>query len=152
MNSSRRSFVQLALSAAVVASVRTSLKAQTGTSRVIVNVTGVRNAAGKVVIGIWNSKDGFPKERPKAFRQATVAIVNGTATTTFSEVPYGEYAVAVFHDENSNGKMDTRFPGIPIEGVGASNNRHPKFSAPSFRECRFDVRAQEKIVPIELLY
>lgn len=152
MNSSRRSFVQLAVSAAVVASVRTSVNAQTGTSRVIVTVTGVRNDAGKVVIGMWNSKDGFPKEGPKAFRQSSVAIVNGTATTTFSEVPYGEYAVAVFHDENNNGKMDSRFPGIPIEGTGASNNPHPKFSAPSFSECRFEVRDPEKIIPIKLIY
>jgi uncharacterized protein (DUF2141 family) len=152
LKSSRRDFVKLALSAAVVAASRTSLKAQTGTSRVIVTVTGVRNAAGKVVIGMWNSKDGFPKESPKAFRQASVAIVNATATATFPDLPYGEYAVAVYHDENSNGKMDTRFPGIPVEGVGASNNPHPNFSAPSFQECRFDLHDPEKIVPIALHY
>ena len=98
----------------------------------IVRVTDVRNPAGTVVIGIWNSKDGFPKETAKAFRKATVAIMNGTATTTFADVPYSEYAIGVYHDENNNGKMDTRFPGIPVEGVGSSNNVHPRFSAPSF--------------------
>jgi uncharacterized protein (DUF2141 family) len=101
---------------------------------------------------MWNSKDGFPKERAKAFRQASVEIVNGTATAIFAGVPYGEYAVAAYHDENNNGKMDTGFLGIPVEGVGASNNPHPKFSAPSFTECRFDVRAPEKLVLIEMLY
>jgi uncharacterized protein (DUF2141 family) len=119
---------------------------------VIVRITGVRNAKGKVVVGMWNSKDGFPKERAKAFRQASVEIVNGTATAIFAGVPYGEYAVAAYHDENNNGKMDTGFLGIPVEGVGASNNPHPKFSAPSFTECRFDVRAPEKLVLIEMLY
>jgi uncharacterized protein (DUF2141 family) len=149
---SRRLFAKLASSAVLLALLPSSLPAQTGTSCVIVRVTDVRNAAGKVVIGIWNSKNGFPKESSKAFRQATEAIVNGTATATFADVPYGEYAVGVYHDENNNGKMDTRFPGIPVEGVGSSNNVHPRFSAPSFRDCRFDVRDPEKIVSIKIMY
>jgi uncharacterized protein (DUF2141 family) len=152
LNISRRSFVTLASTAIVFFSLQSSLNAQTGNSTVIVRITGVRNAKGKVVVGMWNSKDGFPKERAKAFRQASVEIVNGTATAIFAGVPYGEYAVAAYHDENNNGKMDTGFLGIPVEGVGASNNPHPKFSAPSFTECRFDVRAPEKLVLIEMLY
>jgi uncharacterized protein (DUF2141 family) len=149
---SRRLFAQLASSAVVGTSLPSSLHAQTGASRVIVRVTDVRNPAGTVVIGIWNSKDGFPKETAKAFRKATVAIMNGTATTTFADVPYSEYAIGVYHDENNNGKMDTRFPGIPVEGVGSSNNVHPRFSAPSFTDCRFEVRDPEKIVPIKMIY
>jgi uncharacterized protein (DUF2141 family) len=115
-------------------------------------VTDVRNSAGKVVIGIWNSKDLFPRTSSKAFPHAAVAIVNGTATTTFADAPYGEYAAAVYHGENNNGKMDARFPGIPIEGVNASNNPHPRFSAPSLSGCRFEVRDPEKIVLIKMLY
>ena len=76
----RRSFVTLASTAIVFFSLQSSLNAQTGNSTVIVRITGVRNAKGKVVVGMWNSKDGFPKERAKAFRQASVEIVNGTAT------------------------------------------------------------------------
>ena len=32
--------------------------------------------------------------------------------------PYGDYGVAVFHDENSNGKMDKYVLGIPLEPYG----------------------------------
>jgi uncharacterized protein (DUF2141 family) len=48
--------------------------------------------------------------------------------------------------------MDSRFPGIPTEGVGSSNNPHPRFSAPSFGQCRFEVRDPEKVVLIKMLY
>jgi uncharacterized protein (DUF2141 family) len=118
----------------------------------VVKVSGIRNKTGSVVIGMWNSKDGFPKDRAKAFRQASASILNDKAVATFSEVPHGAYAVALFHDENSNGRIDTRFPGIPIEGIGSSNNPHPRFSAPTFSDCRFEVDATEKTIEIKMLY
>jgi uncharacterized protein (DUF2141 family) len=43
------------------------------------------------------------------------------AVCEFPGVAPNTYAVSVFHDENSNGKLDTNFMGIPREGVGASN-------------------------------
>jgi len=36
-------------------------------------------------------------------------------------IPPGTYAIACYHDENDNGKLDTNFLGIPKEGTGASN-------------------------------
>jgi uncharacterized protein (DUF2141 family) len=131
---------------------RCFLQAQTGTASVTVQITKVRSAAGKVIVGIWNSKDGFPKVSSTAFRQASVSIANGAAIATFLNVPNGEYAVAAFHDENNNGKFDKRFAGIPIEGVGASNNPHPRFSAPTFSECRFDVHDRDKTISITMFY
>ena len=46
--------------------------------------------------------------------------------------------MSVFHDENCNGKLDTKFMGIPREGVGASNDARghmgpPKFDAAAFQ-------------------
>ena len=37
-------------------------------------------------------------------------------------LPAGNYAVQVMHDENENNKLDTNFMGMPIEGYGFSNN------------------------------
>ena len=66
------------------------------------------------------------------------AIADKRAVCEFSGIGPGTYAVAVFHDENSNGKLDTNFLGIPREGVGASNGARghlgpPKFDAATFR-------------------
>lgn len=152
VNSSRRSFlIRVSCVLAVIWSDPHS-NAEPTICRVEVKVSEIRNDTGRVIIGMWNSKDGFPKDRAKAFRQASVSILRGRAAATFSEVPYGEYAIALFHDENSNGKMDTRFPGIPVEGIGSSNNPHPRFSAPTFSECSFAVDATTKTVEIKMLY
>jgi uncharacterized protein (DUF2141 family) len=45
--------------------------------------------------------------------------------------------VSAFHDENSNGKMDTNFVGKPREGVGASNNAKGHFGPPKFDDAAF---------------
>jgi uncharacterized protein (DUF2141 family) len=44
----------------------------------------------------------------------------------------------VFHDENSNGKLDTNLLGIPREGVSASNNAKGHFGPPKFDAAAFN--------------
>ena len=43
----------------------------------------------------------------------------------------------MFHDENSNGKLDTKFMGIPREGVGASNGAKGHLGPPKFEAAAF---------------
>jgi len=66
-------------------------------------------------------------------------------------VPAGEYAIALYHDENNNGKCDRNFFGIPKEGFAFSNNVKPFLSAPSFKSCKFSV-PQRKKISITLLH
>jgi uncharacterized protein (DUF2141 family) len=68
------------------------------------------------------------------------AIQNNTAVFSFSVIPAGSYAVSVFHDANNNNKFDTNFLGIPSEGYGASLNKLPFASAPSFTENKFQLQ------------
>ena len=67
----------------------------------------------------------------------TSAIADKKAVCEFSGIAPGAYAVSVFHDENSNGKLDTKFMGIPREGVGASNNARGHFGPPKFDAAAF---------------
>jgi uncharacterized protein (DUF2141 family) len=102
-----------------------------------VEVDGLRNDKGQVFCSIYSSAEGFPKNRDKAVAQVSSQISNKQAVCDFSGITPGTYAISVFHDENSNRKLDTNFMGIPREGVGASNNAKghlgpPKFDAASF--------------------
>jgi len=63
----------------------------------------------------------------------------------FPGVAPGRYAVSVFHDENSNGKMDTNFIGIPREGVGASNNAKGHLGPQDSMTQLFNIRAASSI-------
>jgi uncharacterized protein (DUF2141 family) len=102
-----------------------------------VEIGGLRNNKGQVVCGLYSSADGFPKDGDKALARAESAVSNGHAVCEFPEVKAGTYAVSVFHDENSNGKLDTNFMGIPREGVGASNNAKGHFGPPKFDAAAF---------------
>src|SRR5690348_10672911 len=97
--------------------------ASTNTHNVVhVEVDGLRSNKGQVICSLYSSADGFPKNEGKANLRFQSPITNGQGDCTFTGIQTGTYAISVFHDENSNGRLDTNFLGIPREGVGASNN------------------------------
>ena len=152
MTISRRLFIRIVSTTVCSSALPAYLIGQSRTSELVVRVSGFRNSKGKAIIGLWNSKQGFPRDVSKSFRQISCEIADGKTATAFIDVPYGEYAVALYHDENGNGKLDTRFPGIPTEGLGSSNNPHPKFSAPTFIECSFEVKEPHQTITIDMGY
>ena len=102
----------------------TRLMAQSGTATLTVRVTGVRNNKGRIALALFQGEAGFPGDKSKAMHSQQAEIDNkiGGAKFVLQGIPYGVYAVSVFHDENMNGKLDKNFVGAPKEGYGASNN------------------------------
>jgi uncharacterized protein (DUF2141 family) len=112
----------------------------------------LKNANGQVCIRLWNKKDGFPTDDRKALRAIEVPIINGSASAVFTAIPFGTYAVSTWHDENKNGKFDTRFPGIPLEGYGISNGTRGKLGPPPFDPSIFPVHNIATTVPVAIRY
>lgn len=79
-------------------------------------IDGLHNEKGQVLCALFSSAEGFPKNSAKAAAHVKSDISHGHAFCEFPGIPSGTYAVSAFHDENSNGKMDTNFMGIPREG------------------------------------
>jgi uncharacterized protein (DUF2141 family) len=100
-----------------------------------VEINGLRNDKGQVLCSLYSSAKGFPKSSVDAIAHAHSEISQGHAVCDFSNIDSGKYAISVFHDENSNGKMDTNFVGMPREGVGASNNAKGHFGPPKFDDA-----------------
>jgi uncharacterized protein (DUF2141 family) len=103
-----------------------------------VEVVGLHSNKGRVLCALYSSANGFPKDSQRAVQRDTSSISDKKASCEFSKIEPGRYAVSVFHDENSNGKLDTNVLGIPREGVGASNDARghlgpPKFDAAAFQ-------------------
>ena len=102
-----------------------------------VSITGLKKQKGQVYFLLFDQEEGFPKEVAKAKLVGKVPAKGTSVSYTFEGVPYGQYAVAVFHDENSNGEIDTNFIGFPKEKVGASNMKG--LGKPNFRKCAIDL-------------
>ena len=127
------------LFAALLASAEPALpQAQVPQPNVIhVEVVGLHSDKGQVLRALYSSRDGFPKQSEKALARVTSGIAQKQAVCEFSGIAPGTYAISVFHDENSNGKLDTKFMGIPREGVAASHNAKGHFGPPKFEAAAF---------------
>jgi uncharacterized protein (DUF2141 family) len=118
-----------------------------------VEISGLRSDKGQMLCALYSSAqaEAFPKKADKAVSRTTANIADHQAVCEFIGVAAGTYAVSVVHDENSNGKLDTNFVGMPREGVGASNDAKghmgpPKFSAAAFQYAggRLDLKIHVK--------
>ncbi|QLG45097.1 DUF2141 domain-containing protein [Costertonia aggregata] len=108
-----------------------------------VSVTGVKNSKGKIRIAAYDKAKGFLKF-DSVFAAESAQAVKGTTNLTLN-LPKGKYALAVFHDENDNGKLDTNWLGIPKEKVAFSKAKMKTFGPPSFEECAFTVEEDQKL-------
>jgi uncharacterized protein (DUF2141 family) len=100
-----------------------------------VTISGLRNDRGVVRLALCPADAPFPDCGTAGVTQA-VAIRNRSATARLTDIAPGPYAIAAFHDENRNGKLDT-FLDIPREGFGFSQNPPLRPRAPKFAECSF---------------
>jgi uncharacterized protein (DUF2141 family) len=115
-------------------------------------ITGLRSDKGQVVCALFASEADFPKRADKALAQIKSGISEGHAVCAFPGIAPGTYAVSVFHDENSNGKLDTNPLGIPREGVGASNNAKSRFGPPKFGAAAFQFTGGRMDLKVTVAY
>ncbi|MGA6828806.1 DUF2141 domain-containing protein [Nitrospira sp. NS4] len=79
-------------------------------------------------------------------------IRQAQARCDFEDIPPGTYAMAVIHDENMNGKLDTHLPGIPTEGYGFSNDAQGLIGAPSLSAASFPYKEENLDLTMSLRY
>jgi uncharacterized protein (DUF2141 family) len=101
------------------------------------DIAGLHNDKGHVLCAIFSTPADFPRRADKALASASAVISGGQAVCAFIGIAPGRYAISVIHDENDNGKMDTKIFGIPREGVGASNDARGHFGPPRFEDAAF---------------
>jgi uncharacterized protein (DUF2141 family) len=103
---------------------------------VSVLVSPVRSSRGAVFVALYDRAHWLKPHQFQAYRR--VRAKEGVVSVDFESMEPGRYALAVFHDENDNGKVDTNFLGLPSEGFGFS--KLTPFRKPSFDETAFEVK------------
>ncbi len=120
------------------------------TATIKVSVDDIKSIGkGEVVFMLFNTSEGFPRERNKAYKYHTVSDFGASASHTFTDIPYGEYAISVHQDKDADGEMKSNFIGMPKEPVGASNMT--KMGKPNFDKCKIVVDDPSEEINIKFI-
>ena len=106
------------------------------THKLSIHISGISKIKGSLFIAIFRPTDDFPVFG-KQFKGIVKEVEGKSQNYTFDDLPEGEYALAIYQDENRNKILDKNLLGIPTEIYGFSNNARRSFSAPSFQEAKF---------------
>ena len=116
-----------------------NLIAQTGT--IELTVSGINLKKGKNIKVAIYDEIGFLKEIKI---QKTIQSKGKEIIIKLDDIEVGKYAIAVFQDENSDGKMNTNFMGKPKELSGFSNDAKGDLGPPDFNDAAFSVKENVK--------
>lgn len=110
-------------------------------------VEDIGSDEGMLRVGLYNSVDNWLEQ---VFKSKSSTIKNGKCEVTFENLPYGDYAVSVYHDENNNGKMDKYLGFYPKENYGCSNQAKAKYGPPEWKDAQFTINQESNYQHIKL--
>jgi uncharacterized protein (DUF2141 family) len=126
-------------------------------SVVTVEVNGIRKIKGNVCLSMFNSPDGYPDSASKAVLAKCFTVVSSSFEVRIEGVANGVYAIALWHDENRDEKLNYNFLGIPKEGLAFSENGKPRITPPppgppSFSSISFEVKDEPRRTSTKMTY
>ncbi len=112
-------------------------------------IKGIEEVKGEVRIAVFDSEEAYKrKEEPL---HAVVLPVDGeTLVWDEEKLPYGDYAIAVYHDKNTNGELDSNILGIPKEAYGFSNDARGRFGPASWKDAHFKISSNTYSMSIQV--
>ncbi len=114
------------------------------------NIENIKSNQGVIRLLVFDKADGFPNNPEKAIRKETLSIQNLKASFILKNLPKGDYAIAVFHDSQNQGKIRTNSFGVPLDSYGFSNNATGTFGPPSFSKASFQISGSKTQHTIKL--
>ncbi|MDX1942733.1 MAG: DUF2141 domain-containing protein [Saprospiraceae bacterium] len=122
------------------------LKESKGTLTLIVK--NLEAERGTLYVAVYESELHFLKEN--IIGKIIPVTSKPICIIPIPELPFGKYAVAVFHDLNGNGILDKNSFGVPTEPYAFSNNPAVKWRSPSFEETLVEFGEPQKDIILEL--
>lgn len=117
-----------------------------------VNLIGIKNNRGVVLLSLFGSPEGYPSDPTKAIIKLSIPLKQLQLPIIIKSLKPGSYAIALLHDEDENGKMLTSIIGLPKEGYGFSNNVMGLAGPPSFQKASFHVSSTVSTITLRVRY
>ncbi len=115
----------------------------------VLNVQNIESADGIIHIAVFNQSN-FLQEGKEILKTTAAVQKSQNQRIIIPSLPFGTYAIAIYHDVNNNGKFDKNALGIPVEPYAFSNNPKVKWRSPTFDETQIELNAPQKILEVEL--
>ncbi|SFD50015.1 DUF2141 domain-containing protein [Pseudoalteromonas denitrificans] len=134
-------------------------KVQGAKTQLTVDINGVESAKGQLLVYLhdnsasYYSDDDFDLNSIKFFKRLIIEPQFPFTQVIFENIPAGNYAVSVIHDEDKNGtlsRMIFPFAGMPSEPYGLSNDIYSNFTKGPFEDALIQVTAPDYKVSLTL--
>lgn len=120
-----------------------------GQGAVSVQLEGLSAKGGIVQLALYPHAADFMVEK-KAVLYSFKINQEDRMKADLGDLPAGDYAFAVFQDENENQQLDKNLFGVPVEPYGFSKKPASKWRLPSFDEVKFRVEKQGATIQVKL--
>lgn len=115
----------------------------------VLEIKNIESACGVLQIAVYDEPH-FLEEGKALFQTTTLVQTQQDLRIPITNIPFGRYAIAAYHDVNNNGKLDKNYLGIPVEPYAFSNNPRVKWRSPTFEETQIELNTLQKDIPLEL--
>jgi uncharacterized protein (DUF2141 family) len=140
----REHHMQAAIRIAILASMFGAALAQA--AELAIRIDNVESNDGQIMVALYD-RAGYMKQ---PLQTAAVEAVAGTTMVQFKDLAPGDYAVAVYHDANGNGRLDRNRMGMPVEMSGFSNDAQGFMGPPSFEAARLSLADASRAVTVNM--
>jgi len=118
-------------------------------SQLKIKITNIKKAQGEIRLAVYTPDQKFlGKEIAKGFNQAVDK--KGELVLSINSLPFGTYAISVYHDEDGDGELDSNFLGIPKEPYGFSNNARGIFGPPKYKAASFEFNELQQLIEVKV--
>ena len=128
------------------------MAAPAAAGEVVITITDLRSDKGVVRACMTTQEKIFPKCRKDPASHRTVVPAGESVTIRFTDVEPGEYAVALLHDENNDGKANRALGMMPKEGYGFSRDAKVRMAPPKFKDAVFEHTGEDQSLTIKMRY
>jgi uncharacterized protein (DUF2141 family) len=118
--------------------------------RLYVNVSGIKSSSGQVAVTLYANDSKKFLAHHGSLGVARVRAQAGTTRVCVTLPGPGQYAAAVYHDLDGDGKIDRSIIGLPSEPFALSNNPPPKMAWPRIGPSLFATHAGENTITVRL--
>lgn len=119
-------------------------------SNLTLKINAPEEARGSLRIAIFKHEDDFLNTDKAVYLKVLEVNDLQPVEHQVGQLHYGEYAIAIFHDTNNNGRLDTNWLGIPKEPYAFSNDAGKKWKKPSFQDAKVLLDTENRVVRLQL--